>query len=259
MGIINTTPDSFFQASRKMDATAAVEQAGKMLLEGAVMLDLGGQSTKPGNPQVSAAEEADRIVPVIEAIHSAFPEAYISVDTYFASVAAQAVEAGACIINDISGGLADPDMLATAAKLHTPFVCMHMKGTPENMQQQARYENVTREVLDFFITQTERCRQAGINDIIIDPGFGFAKTAAHNFQLLRELSLFKILEMPLLLGISRKGTIYRTLGITAEEALNGTTVLHTIGLMNGAAIIRAHDVKEAREAITLVQACMNNT
>jgi dihydropteroate synthase len=169
-------------------------------------------------------------------------------------VAKQAVEAGACIINDISGGLADENMLNTAASLHTPFICMHMKGTPENMQQQASYTNVTKEVLDFFITQTERCRQAGIHDIIIDPGFGFAKTAAHNFQLLRELQLFSILQKPVLLGISRKGAIYKTLGITPEEALNGTTVLHTIGLLNGAAIIRAHDVREAKEAITLIQA-----
>lgn len=255
MGIINTTPDSFYGESRHTGTATAVEQAGRMLEQGALMLDLGGQSTKPGNPQISAEEEADRVVPVVEAIHQAFPEAYISIDTYYSAVARQAVEAGACIINDISGGMADANMLATAAGLHTPFVCMHMKGTPETMQQQANYENVTREVLDFFIAQTERCRLAGIHDVILDPGFGFAKTAAHNFQLLRELALFRLLQRPVLLGVSRKGSIYKTLGITPEEALNGTTVLHTIGLLNGAAIIRAHDVKEAKEAITLVAAC----
>jgi dihydropteroate synthase len=255
MGIINTTPDSFYGGSRKQSINEAVQQAGAMLAQGAVFLDLGGQSTKPGNPQVTATEEAERVVPVVEAITKAFPEAYLSIDTYYAGVARQAVEAGACIINDISGGLADENMLTTVAGLHTPFICMHMKGTPENMQQHASYNNVTSEVLDFFIAQTERCRQAGIHDVIIDPGFGFAKTAAHNFQLLRELRLFEVLQKPILLGISRKGTIYKTLGITAEEALNGTTVLHTIGLLNGATIIRAHDVREAKEAITLIQAC----
>ncbi|RXK87402.1 dihydropteroate synthase [Filimonas effusa] len=256
MGIINATPDSFYAGSRKQGADAAVEQAGRMLEQGALFLDLGGQSTKPGNPQLSASEEADRILPVTEAIHSAFPDAYISIDTYFSSVARQAVAAGACIINDISGGLADDHMLATAAQLQTPFICMHMRGTPETMQQQASYQHVTREVLDFFIKQVALCKQAGIRDVILDPGFGFAKTTAHNLQMLREMDLFRVMQLPVLLGISRKGTIYKTLGTTAEEALNGTTVLHTIGLLNGASILRVHDVKEAMEAIQLTEACM---
>jgi dihydropteroate synthase len=161
------------------------------------------------------------------------------------------VAAGASLVNDISGGTLDPDMLATVGRLRVPYVCMHTKGTPATMNKEAVYENVVREVLDFFIRRIEDCRRAGIHDCILDPGFGFAKTAAHNFTLLRHLSLFRLTGKPILLGVSRKSTIYRTLGITPEEALNGTTVLHTIGLLNGADILRVHDVKEAREAITL--------
>lgn len=253
MGIINTTPDSFFSSSRKIAAADALEQAGAMLAGGATILDLGGQSTGPGKQQVSAAEEADRVVPVIAAIRRQFPQAFISVDTYYASVAKASAAAGADIINDISGGTIDSHMLATVAALRLPYVCMHMKGTPENMHQLASYDNVTREVLDFFIARLEACRQAGIHDIIIDPGFGFAKTIAHNFQLLKEMHLLAILEKPLLAGISRKSTIYKTLGITAEEALNGTTVLNTIALQKGAHILRVHDVKEAMQVIQLLE------
>lgn len=252
MGIINTTPDSFFSNSRKQTIDAALQQAETMLADGATILDLGGQSTGPGKTQIEAAAEAERVVPVIAAIHERFPEAFISVDTYHASVAKQSVEAGATIVNDISGGTIDKAMLTTVAALRVPFVCMHIKGTPENMHHLATYENVTREVTDFFIARIEACRLAGIHDIIIDPGFGFAKTIAHNFQLLKEMHLFRILNKPLLLGISRKSTIYKTLGITPEEALNGTTVLHTVGLQNGAHILRVHDVKEAMQAIRLL-------
>ncbi|RFM25866.1 dihydropteroate synthase [Deminuibacter soli] len=254
MGIINTTPDSFYGNSRIATIDAAVTQAGKMLSAGAAILDLGGQSTRPGLPQVNAEEEADRVVPVIEAIHRAFPDAIISADTYYAHVAREAVKAGAAMINDISGGLLDEAMLLTAGALQVPYICMHMKGSPENMQQLASYEDVTSEVIDYFIERTEACRLAGINDVIIDPGYGFAKTYAHNFRLLQQLPLFSVLQRPVLVGISRKSTIYRTLGISAEEALNGTTVLNTIALMGGAHILRVHDVKQAREAITLVQA-----
>ncbi|BAV08096.1 dihydropteroate synthase [Filimonas lacunae] len=253
MGIINTTPDSFYSDSRKQNIDTALAQAEQMLADGATILDLGGQSTGPGKPQVDAATEAARVVPVIAAIHQRFPEAFISVDTYFAQVARESAEAGACIINDVSGGTLDMAMLDTVAGLKLPYVCMHMKGTTETMQQFAHYENVTREVLDFFIERLEACRQAGIHDVIIDPGFGFAKTIAHNFQLLKEMHLLQILEKPVLLGISRKSTIYKTLHITPEEALNGTTVLHTVGLQNGAVILRAHDVKEAMQAIQLMQ------
>ncbi len=253
MGIINTTPDSFFQDSRQATVDAALKKAGQMLGEGATLLDIGGQSTRPGSEQIGPEEELKRVLPVIEAIHQQFRDAVISIDTYHAQVANQAVEAGASIINDISGGVLDKNMFSTVASLHVPYICMHTKGTPATMQQEAIYENVTKEVLDFFIHQIETCRLAGINDVIVDVGFGFAKTIAHNFQLLKELAVFSMLQKPLLVGLSRKSTIYRTLGIVAEDALNGTTVLNTIGLLNGANILRVHDVKEAVECIKLVE------
>ncbi|KAI9452601.1 dihydropteroate synthase [Russula earlei] len=255
MGIINTTPDSFYEGSRKQDAESALYRAEQLLREGATMLDIGGQTTKPGSTPVPVEDELTRVLPVIEAIHRRFPDAYLSVDTYYARVANEAVAAGACIVNDVSGGMADEAMLATVASLQVPYVCMHMKGKQQTMQQHPVYENVTREVLDFFIHRIEDCRLAGIHDVIADVGLGFGKTFAHNFQLLRELPMFRVLHKPMLVGVSRKSTIYKTLGITAEEALNGTTVLNTISLLNGAAILRVHDVKEAMEAITLVKAC----
>ena len=253
MGIINITPDSFYSGSRKQSTYAALELAEKMMREGASMLDIGGQSTRPNSKKINAAEEAERVLPVIELIHKTNPETIISIDTYYASVAVQAVNAGASVVNDISGGLFDNDMLGTVAALKIPYICMHMKGTPQDMQEHAVYENVVKVVLDHFIERTEACRAVGINDVMIDPGFGFAKTIAHNFELLRHLAIFKILEKPILAGISRKSTVYKTLGITAEEALNGSTVLHTIALLNGADILRTHDVKEAAEAIKLVE------
>ena len=252
MGIINVTPDSFYSGSRKSSVDAALQTAEQMLNEGATILDIGGQSTRPGSEQIALEEELKRTIPVIEAISKRFPRSFISIDTYHAPVAALAVEAGASIVNDISGGIMDTNMLATVAGLKVPFVCMHMKGTPQDMQKDPVYENVTREVLDYFIHQTERCRLAGIHDIIIDPGLGFGKTIAHNFTLLKGLQVFKMLQKPLLLGISRKSTIYKTLGITADDALNGTTVLNSIGLLNGANILRVHDVKEALETIKLI-------
>lgn len=253
MGILNITPDSFYAGSRVQTEDVAIQQAATMLNEGATIIDVGGQSTRPGSIRLSANEETERVVLIIEAIHKNFSEAFISVDTYHATVAEKAVVAGASIVNDISGGTMDKDMLATVGRLHVPFVCMHMQGTPETMQQNPQYENVTREVLDFFIRQTEECRLNNINDVIVDVGFGFGKTIAHNFQLLKDLSIFKMLEKPILAGISRKGTIYKTLNITAEESLNGTTVLNTIALLNGANILRVHDVKEAVQAIELLE------
>jgi len=253
MGIINTTPDSFFKESRKQNIDDIVRQAAMMIKEGAKILDIGGQSTRPGSHHISSQEELERVLPAVEAIAKNFPETFISIDTFYADVAKQAVFAGASIINDISGGLLDDAMLATAGHLKTPFICMHMKGTPQTMQQFASYDNVTREVLDFFIDRLEMCRIAGINDIIIDPGIGFSKTTDHNFELIKNLETFKMLQKPLLLGVSRKGIVYKTLGISAGEALNGTTVLNTIGLLNGANILRVHDVKEAMEAIALTE------
>jgi len=222
-----------------------------MLEDGATIIDIGGQSTRPGSTRLLAQEELKRVLPIIESIHKNFPEAFISVDTYHAAVAEQAVAAGASIINDISGGTMDNDMLVTIGRLHVPYVCMHIKGKPETMQHNPVYENVTREVLDFFIHQTEQCRLHNINDVIIDPGFGFGKTIQHNFQLLKDLSIFKMLDKPILAGLSRKATIYKTLHITVEESLNGTTVMNTMALMNGASILRVHDVKPAMEAIAL--------
>ena len=253
MGIINATPDSFFSRSRQPGIDASLNKAEQMLQEGATILDIGGQSTRPGSSLVGANEELKRVMPVVESIHQHFPEAILSIDTYLAKVAQETVEAGVSIVNDISAGYMDEAMLPTVATLQTPYVCMHMKGTPQTMQQFASYQDITREVIDFFIHRIEDCRLAGIHDIIIDPGFGFSKTIKHNFQLLKDLSLFSLLQKPLLVGISRKSTIYKTLNSSPEEALNGTTVLNTIGLLNGALILRVHDVKEAMEAIELIE------
>ena len=253
MGIINTTPDSFFSNSRKQSVSDVLITAEQMLKDGAAILDIGGQSTRPGSPQSGAEEELNRVIPAIEAIHKQFPEAILSIDTYHAQVARQAVQAGASMVNDISAGLLDEAMLPTVASLNVPYICMHMKGTVETMQQDPQYDNVSRDVLDFFIKRVEECRLAGIKDIIIDPGFGFGKTVEHNFKLLKDLHVFKMLDKPILLGISRKSFIYKTLGIIAEEALNGTSVLHTVGLQQGATILRVHDVKEAVQAIRLIE------
>lgn len=258
MGIINATPDSFYSNSRQQTTAAILQQATEMLQYGADILDIGGQSSRPGSTPITADEELSRILPGIEAIHQKFPQAFISVDTYYAQVAEMAVKAGASIINDISAGSIDKNIITTAASLQVPYVLMHMKGDPQTMQQSPEYKNVAAEVLDFFIEQTAKLKAAGIKDIIIDPGFGFGKTIQHNFELLKQLSVFKIFDAPVLLGISRKSTIYKTLGITAAEALNGTTVLNTIGLMNGASILRVHDVKEAKETIALIDAMVHS-
>ena len=254
MGIINATPDSFYKGHLAEGNDAMLAMAGKMLTEGADILDIGGQSTRPGSRRISAEEEIRRVMPVIEVIHQKFPEAIISIDTYYSSVANGAVAAGASIVNDISAGNMDDAMIGTVATLGVPYVCMHMKGTPNNMQQEPAYDNVVREVLDFFITKTDQCKKAGIKDIIIDPGFGFGKTIEHNFSLLKGLSVLSILNMPILAGLSRKSTIYKTLGVSVDEALNGTTVLNTMALLNGASILRVHDVRAAKEAVLLFNA-----
>ena len=253
MGILNTTPDSFFAASRVNSTSAVLQRAAQMLAEGAVLLDVGGQSTRPGAELLNEKQESERVIPAIRAIAEQYPEAFISVDTYFASVATRAVEAGACIVNDISGGSFDSAMLAAVAGLQVPFICMHRKGSQETMHRQQTYSQLAQEVLDFFIVQTEKCRQLGIKDLILDPGFGFGKNADQNFELLQDLPVFTLLEKPLLIGVSRKSTIYKTLGITAEEALNGTTVLQTLALLNGANILRVHDVKPAVESVILLE------
>lgn len=252
MGIINVTPDSFFEGSRKPNTGDALASASAMLAAGAPILDIGGQSTRPGSKRVGPEEEMDRVLPVVDAIHKNFPEAIISIDTYSASVAKHAVNAGASIINDISGGTMDENMFAEAGKLNVPYICSHIKGTPEDMQSHAFYKDVMDELLEYFAEKAERCLKSGIKDFIIDPGFGFGKTAEHNLIVLKNLSLLSVLNKPILAGLSRKSVIYKTLGITPGEALNGSTVLHTIALLNGACILRVHDVKEAVEAVALV-------
>ena len=254
MGIINTTPDSFYSESRQENLDTVLAKAEIMIEEGATILDVGGQSTRPGSEKLTEEEEIKRVMDPIAAINKSFPEIVISIDTYYSNVAKMAVEAGASVVNDISAGSIDSKMIRTVAALKVPYVLMHMQGTPQTMQQQPMYENVTREVLDFLIKKVNDLHHSGITDIIVDPGFGFGKTIAHNFELLRNLPVFKMLNCPLLLGISRKSTIYKTLETTTEKSLNGTTVLHTIGLLNGASILRVHDVREGMEAIKLVDA-----
>ena len=252
MGIINATPDSFYNQHLHNELNAIIALAEKMISEGAAILDIGGQSTRPLSERITAEEEMKRVLPVIQLLHEKYPEIILSIDTYHSKVAAAAVNAGASIVNDISSGNMDEEMIATVAALQVPYICMHMKGTPENMQQNDSYENVVQEVLNFFIKKIADRTAAGIKDIIIDPGFGFGKTIAHNFSLLKNMAVFEMLQKPMLAGISRKATIYKTLGLTADEALNGTTVLNTIALLNGAIILRVHDVMEAKEAIQLL-------
>lgn len=254
MGIINLTPDSFFADSRRPDVDAAVAQAGRMLADGATFLDLGAYSSRPGAQDISVQQELDRLLPAVEAIVAAYPEAILSIDTFRAQVAEAAIGAGAHIINDISGGQLDEAMFGTVARLQVPYILMHMKGTPQNMVQQAQYADVFYEVFDYLVQRYEQLRQLGVHDVIIDPGFGFAKTAEHSYTLMNRLTDFDMLQLPLLAGISRKRMIYGLLGGTAHDALNGTTALNTIALTKGANILRVHDVKEAVEAVKIWQA-----
>ncbi len=257
MGILNITPDSFYSGSRVQQTDDVLQKAGLMINEGAVILDIGGQSTRPGSDRLSAEEELQRVLPAIQLLKEKFPAAFLSIDTYHSTVAKEAVAAGVDIVNDISAGDMDEQMLSTVAALKVPFIAMHIKGTPTNMQQNPTYENVTREIVDYFIQKTNACKQAGITDMIIDPGFGFGKTIEHNFQLLKKLETFQMFHVPVLAGLSRKSTIWKTLNITAEEALNGTTVLNTIALTKGAAVLRVHDVREAVETIELYHTYTN--
>ena len=258
MGILNITPDSFFEGSRAMDEKLILLQTEKMLAEGATIIDVGGQSTRPNAELILADEELKRVVKPIEKIKKEFPNCFISVDTFYAKVAHDAVLAGADIVNDISNGSMDEQLLATVADLKVPYILMHSKGTPENMQQHSVYENLAEDIFKFFTQKIHQLNQLGIHDLILDIGFGFAKTIEQNFELLQHLDEFKILQKPLMVGISRKSMIWKILNTTPENSLNGTTVLNTIALQKGASILRVHDVKAAVEAIKLVAQIKKN-
>lgn len=252
MGIINVTPDSFFSGSRKESEADVLRQAEKMISEGAEILDIGGYSTRPGAAEVTNEEEINRVCGPIEAISKQFPDIPISIDTFRADVAAAAVGRGASIVNDISAGLLDAQMLETVGKLKVPYIAMHMRGTPQTMKELTSYDDLLKEVMQYFSERIAKCKEAGIKDIIVDPGFGFAKTIEQNYYLLNSVDYLKQLGLPLLIGVSRKSMIYKVLNIEPEAALNGTTVLNTLALLKGASILRVHDVKEAVEAVKLI-------
>lgn len=253
MGILNITPDSFYSNSRTKTIDEALTKAAQFLKDGATFIDVGGYSSRPGAKDIAINEETDRLLPVVESLVKTFPEAIISIDTFRATVARDTIEAGAHIINDISAGDMDGQMFETVAKLQVPYIMMHMQGTPQNMQQNPTYRNVLLEVIDYLAKKVAALKALHIHDVIIDPGFGFGKTIEHNYDLLKQMEAFKIFKLPFLAGFSRKGMIYKTLGTTAAEALNGTSVLNTIALQKGAGILRVHDVKEAVECVRLVE------
>jgi len=251
MGILNVTPDSFYDGGRFVAEREIIDQTEKMIEEGATFIDVGGYSTRPGASEISEEEEIKRSVTAIKILIKKFDNIIISVDTFRSKVAEAAVQEGAAIINDVSGGELDTKMLDTVARLRVPYILMHMRGTPQNMTQFSNYDNVVKEVTNYFHQKLQRLNELGIKDIIVDPGFGFAKTIQQNFEMLKNLEYFKLLGRPLLAGVSRKSMIWKTLKISAEEALNGTTALNTVAIMKGASILRVHDVKEAVEVIKI--------
>ena len=253
MGILNCTPDSFFDGGKYKSESDILHQVEKMLDEGATFIDIGAYSSKPGADFVSEEEELQRLLPIIDLVLKHFPETLLSVDTFRSNVAHNAIENGAVMINDISAGMLDEDMLETVAKLQVPYVMMHMKGNPQTMQSMTNYEDVVKEMMYYFSERINKARSFGLNDVIIDPGFGFAKTLEQNYEILQKLDYFNNLELPMLVGISRKSMIYKILENSPQEALNGTTVLNTIALQKGAKILRVHDVKEAMECVALVE------
>ena len=252
MGIMNMTPDSFYPNSRiDKNTDKILHKAREMVSAGAKVLDIGGYSSRPGAQEVSPEEELNRVIPVINSIRKAFPEVLLSIDTFRSNVAEVAVENGADIVNDISGGTLDADMLSVVGTLRVPYICMHMRGTPNTMSQLTNYENLEKDILSFFGQKLAECRKFGIKDVIIDPGLGFAKTLPQNYKILKNLSYFHTINAPILIGLSRKSMIYKLLDTSQEEALNGTTALNMVALMNGAKILRVHDVKEAVETVKL--------
>ncbi len=253
MGILNITPDSFYDGGKYSNDTTILKHVELMLNEGATFIDLGAYSSRPGANHVSEKEELNRVLPILDLVLKSFPETLISIDTFRSNIAKQTIEAGAALINDISAGKLDENMMPTVAELHVPYIMMHMKSTPQTMQQNTQYENLVKEVLFYFSERIALAKSLGIVDLIVDPGFGFAKTLEQNYELLNNLELFKMIETPVLVGVSRKSMIYKKLETTANEALNGTTVLNTVALQKGASILRVHDVKEAMETIKLVE------
>jgi len=252
MGILNVTPDSFYDGGRYMKEDEYMQRVTQFIAEGADIIDVGAQSTKPGAENITEEEEENRLIPTIAAIRKLYPKLLISADTFRASVAEKAVKAGADIINDISGGTMDEEMFNTLAKLEVPYILMHIQGTPQTMQEKPYYKDVTMEVFDFFKIKLKELNQLGISKIIIDPGFGFGKNLDHNYKLLNDLEKFCSLGAPVLVGVSRKSMITKVLNLFTKEALNGTTVVNTIALMKGAKILRVHDVKEAKEAVKIM-------
>lgn len=259
MGILNVTPNSFFDGGKYKNESEMLSKVGKMLSEGATFIDVGAYSSKPSADFVSEEEELQRIIPIINLILEYYPETLISIDTFRSEVARVCIENGAAIINDISAGNLDDKMLEVVAKYNVPYIMMHMRGTPQTMQSMTSYENIVKEMLFYFSEKVAVARSLGINDLIVDPGFGFAKTLEQNYEVLQKMELFEILELPLLAGVSRKSMIYKTLHSSAEEALNGTTVLNTVALTKGAKILRVHDVKEAMECVTLFNTIYNQS
>ena len=254
MGILNVTPDSFYARSRKQTEAAIIDRIETILREGASIIDVGGYSSRPDAAEVSETEEMQRLEMALQPLLQHYPDVVVSVDTFRSSVARQCVEKyGVAMINDISGGELDERMFDTVAQLRVPYIMMHMRGTPQTMQQQTDYDDVTADLLKYFSQKLERLFRLGVNDVILDPGFGFSKTLTQNYELMQHLGDFRIFGLPLLVGVSRKSMIYKLLETTPEESLNGTTVLHTYALLQGADILRVHDVRAAKEAIRIVQ------
>ncbi len=254
MGILNITPDSFYDGGKFLDASSALKKAESLINAGVDIIDIGGMSSKPGSVLLAPEDEQARILSTIENLHKAFPEIILSIDTVHSSTAREAVALGAGMINDISAGAIDPKMFATIAELQVPYVLMHMKGLPENMQNAPKYEDPVQEVIAFLQTRISKLKALGVHDILVDPGFGFGKTIAHNYEILSRLTALEILAKPILIGLSRKSMIYKLLNIHPNEALNGSTALHMIALQKGAKILRVHDVKEAVECRELYEA-----
>ncbi len=251
MGVLNCTPDSFFDGGRYKDEVSILKQVDQMLMDGATFIDVGAYSSRPGAEDVSQEQELKRIIPVVELILKNYPEAILSIDTFRSTIAEACIDAGASIINDIYAGFGDEKMLTAIAELKVPYIMMHMRGTPKTMQQQTMYKNLIEEILYFFSERLAAAKSVGILDLIIDPGFGFAKTLDQNYELLSQLQSFRIIDYPLLIGVSRKSMIYKLLGTTPDNALNGTTALNMVALEKGAKILRVHDVKEAMECVHL--------